>query len=293
MANKNRNIGIISTTIFHIGLLLFVVFFGFATPFPLPEEEGILINFGVDETGSGEIETQMAIAQSVPQPQEQIQPQPTESSEATNDVKEEILTQDYEETARIEEQKKKDKEKKKEDERLEKIRKEQEAEKQRLEEIEKVKREEQERIDAQQRKIAESAKQAFGQAPTNSSGDGTGTKPGNMGDPDGSITSKSYIGGKGGGKDGIGFSLKGRTPQGGSLPLPSYPTKEEGTIVIKVKVDQNGNVKETEWEPKGSTTTDEKLIEAAKKAAMKAKFNQDRNADLIQLGTITYRFNIK
>ena len=289
MENKNRHIGLISTFIFHGGVLLLVILFGFVTPYPLPEEEGILINFGVDESGSGVIETQVSATQKMPQPQEEV---PAQSSVSNNDTKEEVLTQDYEETAHIESQKQKQREKE-EKERLEKERKEQENERKRLEEIERKKREEQARIEAQQQKIAESAKQAFGQAETNSQSDGTGNTFGNQGDTKGSTENKNYVGGEGQGKEGISYSLKGRTPQGGELPLPSYPSKEEGTVVIKVKVDTNGNVVETEWESRGSTTTNKQLIEAAKKAALKAKFNQDKSADLIQIGTITYKFNIR
>ena len=41
---------------FHTGLLAFAILFGFATPLPLPEEEGILINFGTDDFGAGDEE---------------------------------------------------------------------------------------------------------------------------------------------------------------------------------------------------------------------------------------------
>ncbi len=293
MEQKNKNIGLIGTITFHVTVLLLVMFFGFVTPLPLPEEEGVLINFGTDATGSGEIETQMT--QETPQPQPD--PQPVQESEPVPESKaadkKEVLTQDYEQTALMEEQKRKEKEKKAEKEKREKQRREEEIERKRLEEIEKQKREEEQRIAEQQRKIAENTKQAFGQADTKSQSDGTGNTFGNQGDPKGSPDSKSYTGNDGPGNDGIGYSLAGRKPQGGQLPLPNYPSKEDGTVIVKVKVDQNGNVTDAEWEPKGSTTTNKQLIEAAIKAAQKAKFNRDPNADLIQVGTITYRFNIR
>jgi TonB family protein len=293
MERKNKNIGLIGTITFHVTVLLLVIFFGFVTPFPLPEEEGVLINFGTDATGSGQVETQFS--QVIPKPQPE--PQPVQKSEPVSESspedKKEVLTQDYEQTAMIEEQKRKEKERTVEEEKKEKQRREEEVERKRLEEIEKQKREEQERIAEQQRKIAESTKQAFGQADTKSQSDGTGNAFGNQGDPKGSPDSKSYTGNDGPGKDGIGYSLAGRTPQGGQLPLPNYPSKEDGTVIIKVKVDQNGNVTDAEWEPRGSTTTNKQLINAAVEAAKKAKFNRDAKADLIQVGTITYRFNIR
>jgi TonB family protein len=293
MERKNKNIGLIGTITFHVTVLLLVIFFGFVTPFPRPEEEGVLINFGTDATGSGQIETQLSQVAPKPQPEPQPVKQSEPVSESSPEDKKEVMTQDFEQTALMEEQKRKEKEKKAEEEQKEKQRREEEAERKRIEEIEKQKRQEQERIAEQQRKITESAKQAFGQADTKSQSDGTGNAFGNQGDPKGSPDSKSYTDKDGPGKDGISFSLAGRTPQGGQLPIPTYPSKEEGTIIVKVKVDQNGNITDAEWEPKGSTTTNKQLIEAAIKAAQKAKFNQDTKADLIQVGTITYRFSIR
>ena len=51
----NRN-GIIGTTIFHALVAILLIFFGFSYPDPPPEEEGILVNFGTDFTGYGDIE---------------------------------------------------------------------------------------------------------------------------------------------------------------------------------------------------------------------------------------------
>lgn len=287
--DNNKKIGFIGTVIFHVAAVIIMFLFGFVTPLPLPEEEGILINFGIDDAGSGDIETQF----SPPVAMVETQPQVSNPVVETSDNNEkEILTQDYEETAAMEERKKKDRERKLEEERQEKIRKEQEAERIRQEEIERKRQAEERRKAEQQQKIAESTGKAFGIANTNSQSDGTGGGFGNQGDLRGSPDSRSYEG-SGQGKQGISYSLAGRKPHGGQLPLPVYPNKEEGVVVIKVKVDKNGYVTEAVWEAKGSTTTNRQLIDAATKAAQKARFNQDENADLIQVGTITYRFSIR
>ncbi|HPW67185.1 MAG TPA: TonB family protein [Salinivirgaceae bacterium] len=286
---NNKKIGFIGTVIFHVAAVIIMFLFGFVTPLPLPEEEGILINFGVDDAGSGDIETQLS------QPISAVETQPQESNpvaEISDNNEKEILTQDYEETAVMEERKRKERERKLEEEKQERIRREEEAERRRQEEIERQREEEQRRLDEQQQKIAESAGKAFGIANTNSQSDGTGGGFGNQGDLRGSPDSRSYEG-SGQGKQGISYSLAGRKPYGGQLPTPNYPNKEEGVVVIKVKVDKNGYVKEAVWEAKGSTTTNKQLVEAATKAALKARFNQDESADLIQVGTITYRFSIK
>ena len=58
MARKGT--GLVGTVVFHLGLLVFIIIFGFATPLPLPGEEGILINFGTDDQGAGEDEPMMS-----------------------------------------------------------------------------------------------------------------------------------------------------------------------------------------------------------------------------------------
>jgi len=88
MARSKR--GIAGTIVFHTGLLAFAILFGFATPLPLPEEEGILINFGTDDFGAGDEEPMYSEVpeESTPPPQEAVTP--TESTE-------EIISQDFEE----------------------------------------------------------------------------------------------------------------------------------------------------------------------------------------------------
>jgi len=75
--------------VFHAGLLAFAILFGFATPLPLPEEQGILINFGTDDFGAGDEEPMYSEVpeESTPPPQEAVTP--TESTE-------EIISQDFE-----------------------------------------------------------------------------------------------------------------------------------------------------------------------------------------------------
>ena len=86
-------------------------------------------------------------------------------------------------------------------------------------------------------------------------------------------------------------SVKGRTAVG-SLPKPAYNAQNDGKVVMRVKVDQYGNVKEAYLDD-GSTTNDKELVNAARNAAMKAKFNVDFSAPVIQDGTITYIFKLK
>lgn len=168
--------------------------------------------------------------------------------------------------------------------------------------------EERQRKEAEQKQIAEinsRAANAFGPGGSGTSGTSGGsgnetsasasqgvTYPaGNQGNPQGSAESDNYANGANGkGKSGSGpsFSLAGRNAL--SLPKPDYPGNEEGVVVVSVTVDNNGNVTNAEAGVQGSNTYNSSLLDAAKKAALKARFNAAPNAPTLQKGTITYRF---
>ena len=70
--------------------------------------------------------------------------------------------------------------------------------------------------------------------------------------------------------------------------LPEYIGDQEGKVVVNITVDRSGNVTKTSV---GSDTsiTDEEVIEASRKAALRTDFNYVSGAEL-QEGTITYTF---
>ena len=85
--------------------------------------------------------------------------------------------------------------------------------------------------------------------------------------------------------------LSGRTVMG-ALPVPATTlSRDSGTVVVSVRVDQYGNVTKATPGADGTTLTDNALWTAARTAAMKAHFDMDANAPAIQSGTITYIFN--
>ncbi|MBO4719585.1 MAG: TonB family protein [Prevotella sp.] len=86
--------------------------------------------------------------------------------------------------------------------------------------------------------------------------------------------------------------LNGRTVMG-AMPRPAYNGTAEGTVVVKIKVDQYGNVTEALPGAEGTTVTDKELWRAARNAAIKAHFNMSSDAPAVQEGTITYRFSLK
>ncbi len=284
---KEQRFSIVSSLIFLIGFTGLLLIFGFSSPFPPPEEEGILINFGDMETGSGQIEPRPAAQPEIIESTPKETTPPPKTVESKNNV-EEVMNQDFEEAAalaekkRIEKEKQEELKKQKEAEEQERIRQE-ELERQRLEEAERQRKLEQQRI------LQERAKSAFtGKNPAgDNTGEGDAGGQGNQGNPEGDINSKNRVGGTTGG-NGISFSLSGRSSQ--SLPKPEYLSQSEGKVVVEVTVDQNGNVLKVKAGAKGTTTTDKLLQQAAEKAALKAKFDVNKDAPPQQVGTITYHF---
>ena len=93
------------------------------------------------------------------------------------------------------------------------------------------------------------------------------------------------------GTDALDAGLQGRG-LAGELPMPAYPGGNRGgKVVIRVAVNKDGNVTSATYEPKGSTTSDSALVEAAIAAAKRAKFTE--SAAFVQGGTITYIFKLK
>lgn len=86
--------------------------------------------------------------------------------------------------------------------------------------------------------------------------------------------------------------LAGRTVMG-SLPLPSYEVQESGRVVVAITVDREGNVTSAIPGAPGTSISSSRLREAAKQAALRAKFNISEKAPVSQDGTITYIFTLK
>ena len=94
-------------------------------------------------------------------------------------------------------------------------------------------------------------------------------------------------GGEGGGC-GIAFSLAGRGKN--SITLPTATSSENGSIVVEIRVDQEGNVVFAKAVWKGTTLTDTNLWRRCEQAAKKSKFTAKPDAPELQKGKITYIF---
>ncbi len=87
--------------------------------------------------------------------------------------------------------------------------------------------------------------------------------------------------------------LKGRSVVG-HLARPAYNTQKEGTVVVRIAVDQTGKVIEAIPGDDGTTVTDKTLWNAARNAAMEARFDPTTDVTKMkQYGTITYIFKLK
>lgn len=79
----------------------------------------------------------------------------------------------------------------------------------------------------------------------------------------------------------------------GTLPRPSYQVQASGKVVVDIWVDNYGLVQKAVAGVEGTTVTDKTLWQAARKAALGARFNMSADAPALQKGSITYIFNLK
>lgn len=284
---SEKNKGIIGTSIIAIALFVILIAVAFIPPEPPEFEEGILVNFGTDETGIGMIEPSPPAVQ-----EEATPPPPVTATKVQNE--EALMTQNNEEAPEV---KKVDPEAEKK--RLEKV----EADRKLNEQIaiERKKKEQEElerkRIEAEQKRQADimnKTRDALANsknAGTASRGEGETGGAGNQGAQTGSVDSKNRGDGSGLGNQGISYDLKGRGSI--SLPLPNYKYQEQGRVVVEVSVDRSGKVIQAIAGTKGSTTLDEYLLKVAREAALKATFQPKADAAEIQKGTITYNFILR
>lgn len=297
--------GIVGTIMVHIAMiiiLLSITMVQFEPVFP-DEPGGVEVNFGTDETGFGDVEPGPNEAADNEQPVEELVPEaisvpeeqivednlPVKNSSPQQDVKDEIVTQSFdEEAAAVAEQKKI------EQQRIDHEKKEMEAQRARqLEEAQKIAAENQRKSQEKQTL----AKGLFGK------GSGTGSEgvaggSGNQGQLNGVAGADNYTGdpGSGGGSGGgagkgVGYSIANRSAV--DLPRPPKGIQAEGKVVVEILVDRNGNVVDARPGVKGTNTTNERLYQASKDAAMKAKFNVSANAPERQKGTLTYIFELQ
>ncbi len=259
-------------TLILMSFLIFILFICGLKSIETPEEYGIAINFGTSEVGSGEPKLNKTIASSDP---ETPSPQESKPTNQTDVIQEKVVTQDVEEAPVVEEKKEVEKilpkliEKKKEN----------------------VKTQKEEIITPPKptKKTQNVLNNLFGKKSegqtAESEGDDTveGVKGAVTGDP----SSKHYYGNNGSGGQGN-YLLKGRKAL--SKPKKKPNCNEEGVVVVRIEVDNKGNVIKAVSGVKGTTNNSPCLLAPAKKAALATKWNADGNAPVKQIGFIRYKF---
>ena len=252
---KSKRKGIIGTILFHALLMVAFLFMGLKYQDPPPAEEGISINFGFSEQGVGEVD-------------------PESTEELTEIVQEEIIEQQIESTEKIVTQSLVETPVVEKTEKKKKI----------------IKKEEPKEEVIEEKKPEVNKKARYpGSKKTRTTSEGNKKGDGNQGSIDGDPNSEVYEGG-GIGKNGTAYQLGGRKVE--FKAKPTYKLQVEGKIVVIITVDRLGNVINAIPGAKGSTTLNKQLLQRAKTAALKTKFDPKQTAPTNQQGKIVYHFSL-
>jgi TonB family protein len=264
--DKDKIYSILGTLLFHLIILVILGFTVLRTTVP-DEEAGILVNFGNVDAAAGTFEPQYT---GVTPPQQTVVP----ASPRPVPARENLLTQDVEESVSIAEAARKREERRKEEERRK-------AE----EEVRRQAEQKQQQQDAISNRVAGAF--GAGSAAGNSQGDAPAGS-GNQGNPFGNSDQGANTGVGGYGS----FNLNGRSLAAGGLPRPAYNVQEEGRIVINITVDPKGSVISSEIAIRGTNIDNASMRQSALEAARRARFNSITGSNN-QSGTITYIYTLK
>jgi periplasmic protein TonB len=258
---KNKRNGLIATITIHVLLVLLFIFYGLTQLIP-PPEDGIAINFGYEEDGSGN--TSQA---SPEQPSQTSQQVPQETAEQIDN---DVVTQEMVEAPSVDKEKTTPKEKPAEKPVENKVQTPQPS--------------------SDLNRIINRTKSGQGE------GEGITEGGGDQGDPNGDPNSPNREGNGGTGNSGD-YQLKGRKAL--ERPKPKYDCPDEGRVVVKVYVDRSGKVINAIPGEKipagpGSTTTSSclyqpSLREAAMKTIVAEATTQHLTFRLVSSSTISPR----
>jgi len=279
---QNKKRGLYFSIGVHVVLFLIALLPLMTYPDPPPEKEGILVNFGAPDQGSGQdapqtqksegITPEPPVNEEEPEKQPEVQEEVQKETEASRlKPEEKVLTED-DSDVKIKEQ-------------AEKAKQQSEAKKKAEAEAMRKKQEEAER--KQKQKEYEASKSGFSEA-FKGEGKGSTDKPGSEGDEKGDPNAEKLKGiSTGKGKIGGGLSDRGVAFE----PAIRDQTQKAGRVVVKVCVNAEGNVVSADYTQRGSTTTDSDLRRIAENSARKFRFTEGTLER--QCGTITIDFRLK
>lgn len=249
-----------------IGLSYFIVF-----QHPVKEEDGtggILVNYGTVDEGMGDDymsteEPSVAEQANGQKPDKVTTAPPTEQVTPTEDASKQVVTQNTEDAPEISNDKKPT-----------------------------------QSVATQQQPTKETPKPTVNQnalykGKTNNGtgeGDGTGSTPGNQGKTTGTTLTNNYNG-TGSGNGGNLTNMPQRNFV--SKPAVTDDGRHTGKVVVDLRVDKDGNVTYARGGARGTTITDQDLIDKCEEAVKRSRLNSLENAPDMQQGTVIFVFKVQ
>jgi outer membrane biosynthesis protein TonB len=238
---KNKRIAFLVSVGLHASLFLtFFFLISWKAPYPPAPEYGVVLNYGVDDQGGGEIQPETPVGNSqvddkTNELKEDEKTPPNESpknAEQKEDVKEtktDPPISDESSDVTVKTEKKKIEEKPKE-------------------KVEKVEPKKEVKANTEEKKVVKAEAVYTGTSGTKkgetnqSQGDDPG-KVGDKGNPEGKLDAKALYGKSGGGGGGDGFGLAMSGWEWASKPrTPDLPDNEDGRIVFEIECDEDGEI---------------------------------------------------
>lgn len=278
--HKKKSAGLTVMTAIFLILLFFVLGLTYFDP---PINYGMEVNFGTLDRGAG------------------IDQQQNSFSTKLSKLKKESITQKVFAESSKEEIQKQTKEVLTEKNSLVSIPKKEEPKKESKEEIKskikKEKKSKESKPEKEKPKVSDITKNVVSnllkknnQQVRETSGDGDDNVDGDKGKIERNLYSSSYYNNAGLGGIGKSYGLKGRNLQSNGKVVQEC--NQEGTVVVRITVNKNGNVIYAEPGVKGSTNTHPCLLSPAKKTALLHKWFSDEQAPEQQIGFVLIQFKL-
>ena len=264
-----------------IGVLLLILFFLLGlTYYDPPISYGMEVNFGTLAEGSGKVQPQKKVQaiekveEKVVEVEEKVESEPPK--QITEESVKEVLTEEKS-TVVVPEKKESSEVVKTLTEKLES-----EAQDEPVEEKPKVSEATKSVVSSLLKNKAEKGEEI--------EGEGDDAVQGDKGKIEGNPYSSSYYNNFGLGGKGKGYGLNGRNLQSNGKVVQDC--NKEGTVVVRITVNNQGEVIQAEPGVKGSTNTHPCLLEPARKTALLHKWFPDGKAPAEQIGFVVIQFKL-
>ena len=264
-----------------IGVLLLILFFLLGlTYYDPPISYGMEVNFGTLAEGSGKVQPQKKVQaiekveEKVVEVEEKVESEPPK--QITEESVKEVLTEEKS-TVVVPEKKESSEVVKTLTEKLES-----EAQDEPVEEKPKVSEATKRVVSSLLKNKAEKGEEI--------EGEGDDAVQGDKGKIEGNPYSSSYYNNFGLGGRGKGYGLNGRNLQSNGKVVQDC--NKEGTVVVRITVNNQGEVIQAEPGVKGSTNTHPCLLEPARKTALLHKWFPDGKAPAEQIGFVVIQFKL-